>query len=74
MEFLATSVKKKLTVLTFARREARDEGRFTKQFWRCTSDTSAAVECAFLRGAIAEWCLSVEWRLSIVMGYSYDGK
>ena len=42
-----------LTVLTLASNEASDEGRFTKQFCRCTREISAAVDCAFLRGAIA---------------------
>lgn len=44
--------KKALTVLTLASKEASDWGRFAKQFCRCTSDISAAVDCAFLRGAI----------------------
>lgn len=29
-------------------------GRLTRQFFRCTSDSSAAVDCAFLLGAMVE--------------------
>ena len=41
-----------LTVLTLERREASDDGRLTKQFWRWTREISAAVDCAFFLGAI----------------------
>lgn len=47
-----------LTVLTLERREASDGGRLTKQFWRWTSEISAAVDCAFFLGAMLAGNLS----------------
>jgi len=46
-----------LTVLTVASSDASEAGRFTRQFWRCTSEISAAVDCAFFLGAmlLARW-------------------
>ena len=44
-QFLAAG---ELTVLTVARSEASDAGRFTRQFWRCTTEISAAVAWFFL--------------------------
>lgn len=40
-------------MLTLASSEASEGGRLTKQFCRCTREISAAVDCAFLRGAIS---------------------
>lgn len=42
----------KLTVLTLSSRLTSDAGRFTKQFFKCTRDTSAAADGAFFRGAM----------------------
>ena len=39
-------------MLTLASSEASVAGRFTRQFCRCTIEISAAVECAFFRGAM----------------------
>lgn len=33
-------------------RFTKDVGRFTKQLFRCTRESSAAVDCAFFRGAM----------------------
>lgn len=52
---LEGSPEAKLTVLTFTRRLTSDTGRFTKQFFRCRREISAAVDGAFFRGAIALW-------------------
>lgn len=41
-----------LTVFTLTSKETRDDGRFARQFFRCTKDISAAVDCAFLLAAI----------------------
>jgi hypothetical protein len=38
-----------LTVLIFASKEDSDDGRFTKQFLRCTRDISAEVAWLFRR-------------------------
>lgn len=40
-------------MLTVASSDARDEGKFTRQFCRCTNEISAAVDCAFFLGAIS---------------------
>jgi hypothetical protein len=40
-------------VLTFTSSETRDDGRFTRQFLRCTSDISATVDCVFFLGGIS---------------------
>jgi len=47
-----------LTVFTLTSKETSEDGRFARQFFKCTRDISAAVDCAFFLGAI----LSV-WRL-----------
>lgn len=39
--------------MALASSEASDGGRFTRQFCRCTSEISAAVDCAFVRGAMS---------------------
>lgn len=40
------------TVFTFTSRETRDDGRFARQFLRCTREISATVDCVFFLGAI----------------------
>jgi hypothetical protein len=39
-------------VFTLTNRETRDDGRFTRQFFKCTRDISATVDCVFFLGAI----------------------
>ncbi len=41
-----------LTVLLFTSSDSRDDGRLTKQFFRCISDNSTGAACPLL-GAIA---------------------
>ena len=42
----------RLTVLTLTSKETRDVGRFARQFFKWTSEISAAVDCALRFGAI----------------------
>lgn len=56
-------------MLTLASREARDGGKLTRQFCRWTREISAAVDCAFLLGAIltsdasGDSCLCASWNV-----------
>lgn len=43
----------RLTVLLFTRSCSKDEGRLTKQFLRCTSDSSTGAACPLLEAIAA---------------------
>lgn len=50
----------KLTVLTLTSSDTSVAGRLTRQFLRCTIDSSAAVDCPLLRGAMIYFRRSLE--------------